>query len=107
MSTKETKLSTTRFGQNNWVVYRHIRLDKDIPFYIGIGKDINRPYNKKDRSTFWKSIINKTEYIVEILFEDLTKDEIKLYLDSLYQTSRHIYNLLNNLLIINIISVLK
>ena len=74
-------------GQNNWIVYRHIRLDKDIPFYIGIGKDINRPYNKKDRSVFWKSIINKTEYTVEILFDNLTKEQatekeiefIKLY----------------------------
>jgi hypothetical protein len=58
-----------------------------MPFYIGIGKDSNRPYNKKDRSNFWKSITNKTEYIVEILFEGLTKDQaidkeiefIKLY----------------------------
>ena len=56
-------------------VYRHIRLDKNIPFYIGIGKDISRPYNKKDRSTFWKSIINKTEYTIEILFENLTREQ--------------------------------
>ena len=75
MNIKETKQSISLHGQNNWIVYRHIRLDKDIPFYIGIGKDINRPYNKKDRSTFWKSIINKTEYIVEILFDNLTKEQ--------------------------------
>lgn len=65
----------TPLGQNDWIVYRHIRLDKNIPFYIGIGKDINRPYNKKDRSNFWKSIIGKTEYTVEILFDNLTKEE--------------------------------
>jgi len=75
MSTKETKLNITQLGQNDWVVYRHIRLDKNTPFYIGIGKDISRPYNKKDRSNFWKSIIGKTEYAVEILFEYLTKDQ--------------------------------
>jgi hypothetical protein len=58
-----------------------------MPFYIGIGKDTRRPNNKKDRSVFWKNIISKTEYIVEIIFNNLTKDEaiekeiefIKLY----------------------------
>jgi hypothetical protein len=87
MNVKETKQNITQYGQNDWIVYRHIRLDKNIPFYIGIGKDINRPYNKKDRSNFWKSIINKAEYIVEILFDNLTKEQaiekeiefIKLY----------------------------
>ena len=87
MNIKETKQSITQLGQNDWIVYRHIRLDKDIPFYIGIGKDINRPNNKKDRSNFWKSIISKTEYAVEILFDNLTKEQaiekeiefIKLY----------------------------
>jgi len=75
MNIKETKQNITQNGQDNWIVYRHIRLDKNIPFYIGIGKDINRPYNKKDRSIFWKSIINKTEYTTEILFENLTKEQ--------------------------------
>jgi len=75
MDIKETKQNTTQLGQNNWIVYRHIRNDKNMPFYIGIGKDISRPYNKRSRSKFWKSIIGKTEYTVEILFEDLTKEQ--------------------------------
>lgn len=75
MNVKETKQNITHHGQNDWVVYRHIRLDKNMPFYIGIGKDLNRPYNKKDRSIFWKSIINKTEYTTEILFDNLTKEQ--------------------------------
>ena len=75
MNVKETKRNITQLGLNNWIVYRHIRLDKNIPFYIGIGKDISRPYNKKDRSNFWKSITGKTGYIVEILFNNLTKDQ--------------------------------
>jgi hypothetical protein len=87
MNIEETKQSISQLGQNDWVVYRHIRLDKNIPFYIGIGKSIDRPYNKKDRSTFWKSIINKTAYDIEILFDNLTKEQaiekeiefIKLY----------------------------
>ena len=75
MNIKETKRNTTLLGQNDWIVYRHIRLDKNVPFYIGIGKDINRPHNKKDRSNFWKSIINKTTYVVEIIFDNLTKEQ--------------------------------
>ena len=75
MNIKETKKNTTPIGPCDWVVYRHIRLDKNTPFYIGIGKDINRPYNRKDRSNFWKSIISKTEYTIEILFYDLTKEQ--------------------------------
>ncbi len=87
MNIEETKQSITQNGQSDWIVYRHIRLDKNIPFYIGIGKSVDRPYNKKDRSTFWKSIINKTTYDIEILFNNLTKKQaiekeiefIKLY----------------------------
>jgi hypothetical protein len=57
------------------IVYRHIRLDKNEPFYIGIGKEIERAYNKKDRSGFWKLITKKTDYEVQILFDDLTWEE--------------------------------
>lgn len=37
-------------------VYRHIRLDKNEPFYIGIGSDINyqRAYNYQRRTKYWK-----------------------------------------------------
>jgi hypothetical protein len=60
-------------------VYRHIRLDKNEPFYIGIGSGIKgiykRAYNKNGRNIFWKRIKNKTDYRVEILFDDLTWEE--------------------------------
>jgi|TARA_R110000824_G_scaffold84777_1_gene211209 hypothetical protein len=87
MNIKETKKSIIPNGLGNWSVYRHIRKDKNIPFYIGIGSDRNRPYNKKDRSIFWKNIANKTEYFVDVLLDNLTKKEavqkeiefIKLY----------------------------
>jgi predicted GIY-YIG superfamily endonuclease len=87
MNIKETKRNITQLGHDDWVVYRHVRADKNMPFYIGIAKDINRPYNKKDRSFFWKNIINKTEYTIEIIFDNLTKEKaiekeiefIKLY----------------------------
>ena len=58
------------------VVYRHIRLDTNEVFYIGIGKDEKRAYDKKrSRSNWWKSILEKTEYRVDILFDNLTWEE--------------------------------
>jgi hypothetical protein len=69
------------------ILYRHIRLDKNEVFYIGIGKDIKRAFNKSKRSKWWKSIIEKSEYEVDIMLDDLTWEEacekeiefIKLY----------------------------
>ena len=58
-------------------VYRHIRLDKNEPFYIGISKDQYRPYATKNRSKYWARIVNKSDYRVEILFDDLTYEQAK------------------------------
>lgn len=63
----------------NWYVYRHIRLDKNLPFYIGIGnkKDFARAYEFKPdkRNQYWYRIYKKTNIAVEILFEGLTKEQ--------------------------------
>jgi len=59
------------------VVYRHIRLDKNEPFYIGIGKTMYRAYEKRKRSALWNNIVNKTDYDVEILFYGLTWEVAK------------------------------
>lgn len=60
-------------------VYRHIRLDKNEPFYIGIGTDTNykRAYSKSSRNIFWQRVVNVTDYEVEILMDNLTKDIAK------------------------------
>lgn len=71
---------------NNFYVYRHIRSDTNIPFYVGKGKD-NRAYSTKNRNKYWHHIINSTKYEVEIILENLTemqafskeKEFIKLY----------------------------
>jgi hypothetical protein len=72
-------------------VYRHIRLDKNEPFYIGIGTGRNYKRAKgrgsTQRSEFWNRVVNKTKYEVEILMDNLTwleacdkeKEFIKLY----------------------------
>jgi hypothetical protein len=70
-------------------LYRHVRLDKNEPFYIGIGSDNNykRAYSFNNRNKHWKNITNKSNYNVEILLDDLTWEQacekerefIKLY----------------------------
>jgi len=56
------------------ILYRHIRTDKNTPFYIGIGETENRAYDKKCRTKIWKNIANKG-YETEILFDDLTWEQ--------------------------------
>lgn len=56
-------------------VYRHVRLDTNEVFYIGIGKKINRAYDIKNRNRWWTNITNKTSYRVDIIFEGLTHKE--------------------------------
>jgi len=72
-------------------LYRHIRLDKNEPFYIGIGSDsnYNRAYEiKKDRRNIvWSRIASKSEIEIEIMLDGLSwveackkeKEFIELY----------------------------
>jgi hypothetical protein len=60
-------------------IYRHIRVDKNQPFYIGVGlgEDYNytRAYSVKNRNKYWNRIVNKTDYQVEIMLDNLTDEE--------------------------------
>jgi hypothetical protein len=60
-------------------LYRHIRHDKNEPFYIGIGSDnvFKRAKTKKGRNEIWKKIASKTTYDVEILFSDISTEYAK------------------------------
>ena len=57
------------------VLYRHIRLDTNTPFYVGIGQDEKRAYTKKDRNKYWHSIVQKHGYKVHIMLDDLSWEE--------------------------------
>lgn len=71
-----------------YYVYRHVRLDTNEVFYVGKGSSnlrgathkvfYQRAYRKsgKDRTSFWHNIANKTDYIVEIIFQSFDHDEI-------------------------------
>ena len=62
-------------------IYQHIRLDTNEVFYIGKGvqKKQNyqyyRAFDKKRRNNIWNSIVNKTEFKVEILATNLSEKE--------------------------------
>lgn len=60
-------------------VYRHIRLDKNEPFYIGISNSetYERAYTKSHRNNMWHKIIKKTDYRVDIVIDGLTYEEAK------------------------------
>lgn len=77
-----------------YYIYRHIRLDKNVPFYIGLGSNnINDNYNRakssKNRNHIWNFIYNKINknIRVDIIIDNLTLEEacekeiefIKLY----------------------------
>lgn len=68
-------------------VYRHIRLDKNEPFYIGIGtkplifntfkQEYNRAFSADGRNAAWLDIVIKSDYKVEIIFESNDYQEVK------------------------------
>mgnify|MGYP001576961726 CR=1 FL=1 len=69
-------------------LYRHIRLDTNTPFYIGIGTVptkkngswrtfYKRAFQDKRRNDIWTNIVNKTDYRVEIMLESNDYEFIK------------------------------
>jgi hypothetical protein len=65
---------------NNYYVYRYVRLDTNTPFYVGNGNKPNyaRANDLKNRSKLFKEILSTTEVRVEIILEDLNKEEAEL-----------------------------
>lgn len=57
------------------VVYRHRRLDNHEVFYVGIGKTKKRAYSNGSRNTYWKNIVSKHGYNIEILAEGLSWED--------------------------------
>lgn len=61
-----------------YYLYRHIRLDKNEPFYIGIGTIqvidskyyyYSRAKDKSNRNIIWNRIVAKTKYKIDIIIE--------------------------------------
>lgn len=69
------------------IVYRHRRLYTNKIFYVGIGPSEKRAFVKTNRSVYWKNIISKTDYSVEIIQENLNQEdafELEKFLIQLY-----------------------
>lgn len=65
-------------------VYGYIRLDTNSYFYIGKGKD-NRFVRLDNRKSHFMNIINKTDCVVEILYDNLTEEQaFQLEVDTIY-----------------------
>jgi hypothetical protein len=56
-------------------VYKHIRLDINEVFYIGIGSTKFRANSKKYRNKYWHNIVSKHGLICEIIEDDLTWEQ--------------------------------
>lgn len=68
-----------------YYVYRHVRLDNDTVFYVGMGRkskdDLKYGYYSRantrcGRNFFWERIIGVTKYRVDIIIESNSKDFI-------------------------------
>lgn len=71
--------------ENNKCVYIHIRLDTGRVFYVGMGTE-KRAFEKTKRNIHWKRIVNKTDYEVKIIFENLTWEQAcKLEIDTIHK----------------------
>ena len=61
------------------IVYEHVRNDTNEVFYVGIGKKIYRAYDKRKRTEFWKNIVKKVGYTINIIHNDIDyKDAIEI-----------------------------
>jgi len=58
-------------------VYRHVRMDTNMPFYIGIGSSSSRAFCKDRRNKHWNSIVANTDYRVDILIDEIDIDLAK------------------------------
>jgi hypothetical protein len=72
--------------ENNYYIYRYIRLDTNTPFYIGKGKN-NRAFELYNRNQYFKNIHNSIPTKVEVFIQNLKENQafnkeiefIKLY----------------------------
>ena len=60
--------------ESKFCVFQHTRKDTNKVFHTGIGSK-EKAYSKEYHPTFWYYITEKTDYIVDIIAEDLSWDE--------------------------------
>src|ERR1700734_3825449 len=58
----------------DYYVYRYIRLDTNMPFYVGKGKG-KRAKNVRNHNKLCKNIAKKHDLNIEFIMENLTEDQ--------------------------------
>lgn len=60
-------------------VYRHMRSDTRMPFYIGIGSDSKGKFTRansiNNRNRHWYFLVSKHGFYVEIVLDDITREQ--------------------------------
>ena len=59
---------------NNFYVYGHYRNDTGELFYIGKGSK-KRAWSSYRRNVHWKNVVHKHDYVVKILYDNLTEED--------------------------------
>lgn len=67
---------TKNINYRLYYLYKHIRVDNNEVFYIGLGNK-NRPHYRYGRNRDWRKVVNETDYKVEILIESDDKEYLK------------------------------
>ena len=57
------------------VVYQHRRNDTNDVFYVGVGVERKRAFEKSNRNKHWKNITNKIDYSVDVLFDGVSYED--------------------------------
>lgn len=66
---------------HKYYLYTHTRVDKNEIFYVGVGSlhknyKFSRALSSHKRTIFWKNIVNKTPYIINILYQSADRNFI-------------------------------
>lgn len=72
--------------ENKYCLYQHTRKTDGRIFYIGIG-DVKRPHSKTGRNKYWKNIVKKYDYDVNVLVENISWEracELEIIMISFY-----------------------
>jgi len=75
-------------NMNKYYTYKHLKKGTDIVFYIGKGSG-NRAFSKKKRSKWWNNTVDKYDYDIIIIEENISNDAAnKLEIELIKQYGR-------------------
>jgi surface antigen len=78
------------------IVYLHKKKKTNDVFYVGIGRNLKRAYSKNNRNKYWKNVVSKYGFYVQVTHQDISWEEacaIEKYLIEFYRTIDKLTNL--------------